>query len=289
MRLGFSAWAMRELPVAEQLAIVRAAGYASIAFVSGPGLGLDALTAGRAARRPVRAQLDRAGLELSAIAGHADPLAPDPAARAANRARIAATLDLAADLAGPSGPPPVITLGYGTPERYATDRLALAEAFADLAEEARRRGGVVLLEPHVGQMMDRPERVRWLLEQVGSPHFQLNLDNSHFEVMGYDLDEYLPLLAPYVRHTELKDQRGRYPDHQFLVPGEGDFDYARYLRALDRAGYDGAVTIEISVMVQRRPDYDVRAVAARAFRTLTDAAARAGLRLLTGSGGRDRR
>jgi sugar phosphate isomerase/epimerase len=46
------------------------------------------------------------------------------------------------------------------------------------------------------------------------------------------------------------DQHGRYPDHEYLVPGEGDFDYARYLAAMDTAGYSGCVTVEISVMVQ---------------------------------------
>ena len=56
------------------------------------------------------------------------------------------------------------------------------------------------------------------------------------------------------------------------VPGEGDFDYARYLRALDAAGYSGFVTVEISVMVQRRPGYDPAEVAQRSFDTLVAAA-----------------
>ena len=112
----------------------------------------------------------------------------------------------------------------------------------------------------------------WLMQAVASPHFRLNLDNSHFEVMGRDMDEYLPQLAPFAVHTDLKDQRGRSPDHEFLVPGEGTFDYPRYLRALDGAGYDGYLTVEISIMVQRRPDYDPAEVATRSFQTLIQAA-----------------
>jgi sugar phosphate isomerase/epimerase len=80
-------------------------------------------------------------------------------------------------------------------------------------------------------------------------------------------------------HTDLKDQRGRAPDHEFLVPGEGDFSYARYLRAMQGVGYQGFVTVEISVMVQRRPDYDPAEVARRSFRTLTDAAREADVAL----------
>jgi len=85
-------------------------------------------------------------------------------------------------------------------------------------------------------------------------------------------------------HTDLKDQRGRSPNHEFLVPGEGDFDYARYLKALQTAGYTGYLTVEISVMVQRRPGYDPAEVASRSFRTVIAAAERAGVPLECGVG-----
>src|SRR3954463_13608311 len=129
MRLGFSGWAMRERPVDEQIAIVREAGYASTALVSGPGFGLDALTADAAERKRIRRLLDDAGLYLSAVCGHATQLDPDPGKRAANAARIRATIDLAVDLAEREGPPCVVSMGYGTPETYETDRELLAERF----------------------------------------------------------------------------------------------------------------------------------------------------------------
>jgi 4-hydroxyphenylpyruvate dioxygenase len=280
MRLGFSAWAMRELPVERQIAIVREAGYASICLVSGPTFPLDAVRADAAERARIRRLLDEAELELSAIAGHATLLEPDPDRRRANGERIQATLDLAADLAGPQGPPCVVSMGYGSPATYEHDRELLADRFGTLAEYAGRRGVRLALEPHVGQAFDQPEKVVWLMENVNSPHFRLNLDNSHFEVMGRDLDEYLPMLIPYAVHTDLKDQRGIAPDHEFLVPGEGDFDYARYLTAMDRAGYRGCVTVEISVMVQRRSGYDPAEVARRSFAVLTAAERASGVSLI---------
>jgi sugar phosphate isomerase/epimerase len=283
MKLGFSAWAMRDLPVDRQIAIVRDAGYASICLVSDPRFAsLDALTADSAERKRIRKLLDDSGLELSAVAGHANLIDPDAEQRAANLARLKATLDLAVDLAGSDGPPCVIGMGYGTPETYEQDRGPLAEAFGELARYAEPRGVVMALEPHVGQAFDQPEKVVWLMEEVGSPHFRLNLDNSHFECMGRDLDEYIPLLTPYSVHTDLKDQSGRYPNHQFLVPGEGDFDYARYLTAMDKAGYDGCVTVEISVMIQKRPDYDPAEVARRSFDVLVAAERDSGVSLKHG-------
>ena len=281
LHLAFSAWAMRELPLEQQIDIVRRAGYVGICLVSDPRFAsLDPATTSAAERRRVRAALDSADLALTAIAGHANPLEPDPTARAANLDRIRAGLDLAADLAGPDGPPPLVTMGYGSPETYAVDREALAERFSELAQHAATTGGILALEPHVGQAMDEPEKVVWLMQAVNSPHFRLNLDNSHFEVMGRDMDEYVPMLVPYAVHTDLKDQRGRSPAHEFLVPGEGDFAYGRYLRALEAAGYAGYLTVEISVMVQHRADYDPAEVAMRSFRTVVDAAREASVPLV---------
>jgi sugar phosphate isomerase/epimerase len=281
LHLAFSAWAMRNLPLEQQLDIVRRAGYVGICLVSDPHFNsLDPATTSPAERRRVRALLDASDLALTAIAGHANPLESDPSVRKANLDRIRAGLDLAADLAGPNGPPPLVTMGFGTPETYAADREALAERFAELAQHAAATGGVLALEPHVGQAMDQPEKIVWLMQAVDSPHFRLNLDNSHFEVMGRDMDEYLPMLVPFAVHTDLKDQRGRSPDHEFLVPGEGDFEYGRYLRALHTAGYERYLTVEISIMVQRRPDYDPAEVATRSFRTVVDAARAASVPLV---------
>jgi sugar phosphate isomerase/epimerase len=275
MKLAFSAWAMREWPLERQIALVQRAGYMGICLISGAEFPFDAMRTDRPERRRIRRLLDEAGLALTAIASHVNLID----ATAADLDRVRTTLEVAADLTTGEAPPPVITMGYGTPERYAEQRSLLAERFGELALHASKTAGVVALEPHVGQAMDMPDKVVWLMQAVESPHFRLNLDNSHFEVMGCELEDYLPELVPYAVHTDLKDQRGRSPNHEFLVPGEGDFDYARYLRAMHRLGYAGYVTIEISVMVQRRPDYDPADVAARSYRTLTQAADAAGVPL----------
>ncbi|HZQ99174.1 MAG TPA: sugar phosphate isomerase/epimerase [Chloroflexota bacterium] len=276
MQLAYSAWAFPRLPIERQVAIVRDQGYVAIELVSGAGYPLDACATDAAERRRIRRLVDDAGLRLVSVAGHADPIEPDPDKRAANLARLRAGLDLVADLRVPC----LVAMGYGKPETYEADRHKLADVFGELARYAEARGVVLALEPHVGQAIDLPEKVTWLLDAVGSPHFRLNFDNSHFECMGRDVDEYVPPLVPFSVHTHLKDQRhGSYPNHQFLVPGEGDFDYPRYLRAMQAAGYRGAVTVEISVMVQRRPDYDPAEVAARSFGVLLDASERAGVPL----------
>lgn len=279
MRLGFSAWAMAEMPVAMQIGLVREAGYSGIELVSGARASLDAMKVTADERRQIRRLLDEARLELPSIAGHANLMEYDPERRGEAQRRVEAAIGLAADLAGAEGPPCVVCMGYGRPDEYAQVREQLAEGFGELARYAEGRGVVVALEPHVGQTMDLPEKVRWLMERVDSAHFRLNFDNSHFEVMGCALDEYVPLLAPYAVHTHVKDQRGVSPAYEFLVPGEGDFDYAHYLTAMEQAGYKGFITVEISKQVQNRQGYDAAAVAARSFETLSAAATEAGVAL----------
>src|SRR5947207_2454045 len=103
---------MPRRPIAEQIAIVRDCGYAAIELVSSDGAALDALTATAAERRAIRQQVDAAGLDLPSIAGHGNVLDPDPEKRAASLARVRAGIDLAADLAGPSGAPCLVAMGY---------------------------------------------------------------------------------------------------------------------------------------------------------------------------------
>ena len=46
---------------------------------------------------------------------------------------------------------------------------------------------------------------------------------------------------------------------------------------MQRAGYDGHIVVEISLMVQARPDYDPLAAAARSYRVLSRAFEAAGI------------
>ena len=83
--------------------------------------------------------------------------------------------------------------------------------------------------------------------------------------------ESVAALAQHTVHTHVKDQRGRAPDFEFLIPGEGDFDYVEYLDAMKAAGYDDYITVEVSMMVQQREDYDPLGAAGLAYRTLEEA------------------
>ena len=277
MKLGYSAWGMPKLPVDEQVDIIGRTGFQGIELVCIPGSSTDVATVDAAERRRIRRLVDAAGLTLTALDGHAQFLDPDPDKRAASIARIRAGIDFAADLAGNEGPPVFVLMGYGKPDAYEQDREPIAEGFRSFAEYAGARGVTIGFEFHVGQAIDRPDRIHWLLDAVGSQYFKLNHDVSHLDVMGYSIHDSLATLIPHSVHTHVKDQRGRYPNHAFLTPGDGNYDYVTYLRELAAAGYTGFATVEISVMVQRQPGYDPAGAAAQSYRVLARAFADAGL------------
>jgi hypothetical protein len=54
-------------------------------------------------------------------------------------------------------------------------------------------------------------------------------------------------------------------------------DYVRYLTEMQRAGYAGHIVVEISLMVQRRPDYDALEAASQSYRVLARAFDDAGI------------
>jgi sugar phosphate isomerase/epimerase len=267
------------LPVKEQVRIVAATGFQGIELICIKNSSTDLDTLGEAERRRIRALVDAAGLELPAVHASVNPIDPDVSAARRNLERLRRSIDLSADLVGPEGAPVVVVMAYGQPESYERDRERIATIFRGLAEYGRERAVTLGLELHVGQAIDCPERALWLLNRIDHPNFKLNLDTSHLDVMGYTIaDSIRPLVASAV-HTHVKDQRGSWPNHEFLTPGDGDYDYVTYLRELAEGGYRGFITGEISLMVQRKPGYDPIAAAQQTYTTLTRAFLHAGLRM----------
>jgi inosose dehydratase len=192
-------------------------------------------------------------------------------------ARLKGAVDLAVELAQGDIMPVVNTTPGGKPGEWDTVRDLLVERTRELVEYSQARNVTIAMEPHVGAVIDTPEKVLQLLELVDSPYLKVNFDISHFDIVGLTIEDTVAALAPHTAHTHVKDQRGRVPNYEFLIPGEGKFDYLTYLKAMEAHGYDGFITVEVSVMVQRRPDYDPFAAATLSYETLSRAFIEAGI------------
>ena len=280
MKLGYSTWGMPTVPIDQAVPFLADLGYTGIEITVRPGWVTDLPALDSAERTRIAKMLKQYGLALPAVGAHADLLHTDAAQHAEVVERLIAAMDLAVDWAVVTGKPPaVLTTPGGHPDNYEADKERLAERLGDLAKAAQQRGVVIALEAHVGALLDTPEHALEVLHMVNSPHLRLNFDISHFNVVGVPIQHSVDLMVPYTVHTHIKDERGTYPNHEFLIPGEGVFDYVTYLQAMDRAGFDGFIVPEISIMRQRQPGYDPLAAAVTSYKVLTKAFADAGLTL----------
>lgn len=274
MKLSYSTWGMQTTPIDVAVRHCAALGFDGLELTIIPGWTTDAATMTDAERKRIRRLYDDAGLELCGISGNVDLLADDAVA---NEARLRSYLDFAAEIQHPGDELIVTTVSGATPGEWDVRKGELVEIVGRLAEYAHERGVMVGLEPHVAHALCMPDDAVWLIEQVGSPGATIHFDISHFNVQGIPMEESVAKLTPVSRHTHIKDERGRYPEHEFLIPGEGEMDYPRYLRLMSEAGYDGHIVVEISLMVQRRPDYDALAAAAQTYDVLSRAFETAGI------------
>ena len=277
MRLGYTTWSMQSVPAEEAIPLLRQIGYDSVELTVVPGWRdeLDSLTPAR--RVTIKRVLAEHELALPALAGHRSLVATDPTEHHENWRRLTATVDLAAEWATDEGPPVIDTTTGGKAGQWDALRPLLVDRLGKLCDYAAERGVTIAIEPHVSSPLDTPARVHELLGAVGRPNLRITFDISHFNVQGIPIEESVASLAALTAFTHVKDERGIGPNFEFLIPGEGDFDYVRYLRAMAAHGYRGDVHVEISLMVQRRPGFDPIEAARRSYEVVAEAFERAGV------------
>jgi sugar phosphate isomerase/epimerase len=273
MKLGMSTWGMGEVPIDVGLKHLSDVGFDGVEITILPGYTTELDTLNPAERKRIRGLCDQHGLTICAVSDHRSLMSENPEGHAENWRRLTAGLYLCTEWASDDEVPVLCTtLGVKTDE-WEPKRELILDRVGRLADYAAKVGAPVGLEAHVGSALDTPEKALWLVEQIDSPYMKLNFDISHFDAIGIPTAQSVAMLVPHSPHTHIKDQRGR----EFLIPGEGDFDYVDYLGEMDKAGYTGFVTVEIGRVVQRRPDYDALATATQSYKVLSEAFDRAGL------------
>ncbi len=271
MQLGYSTWGMPTVPIDVSIAHLAFLGYDGIELTIIQRFTTELSTLDSAERKRIAALLAEHNLALPAIAAHSNLMDVDVESHKRNMWRLKGGVDLAIDLAQDDKIAAVNTTTGGKPGEWDTKKDFLCERVGELVDYAASKGVIIAMEPHIGAIIDTPAKVLELLEIIDSPYLKVNFDISHFEIVGMSTEETVSALAPVSVHTHVKDQRGISPDFEFLIPGEGEFDYVDYLKAMQEHGYDGFITAEVSFMVQARKDYDPLAAADLTYKTLSKA------------------
>ncbi len=282
MMLSFSTWGMQKTPIDVAVKHCAALGFDGLELTVIPRWPTDAATMDAAERKRIRKLYDDHAIALCGLSGNTPLLKGEPGDRTGNVATFTTYLDLAAELQHPGERLSVSTTSAGEPGSWEAVKNELVDLYGRAAVHAERAGVIVGAEPHVSNALCTPEQAIWLVQQVDSPAFGIHFDISHFNVQGMDMEAAVAQLVPYTVHTHVKDERGIAPNHEFLIPGEGDMDYVGYLKAMARAGWHDHITVEISLMVQSRPDFDALAAATQSYRVLAQAFRDAGIDRPTG-------
>ena len=271
MKLAYSTWGMPTVPADVSIPYLAQLGFDGIELTVIPGYTTDLSILTSRQRQQIQQLLHQHQLTLSAVSAHTSLMDPEPKLHLANMERLKVAVDLAVELQTGSSRPVVNTTPGGRPDQWSVDKQQLVDRLGELIDYATEFQVIIALEPHIGVMIETPQQICELIETVNSPYLRANFDISHFEILGLPMSETIPLMVPKTAHTHVKDQRGLHPNFEFLIPGEGDFDYVAYLQKMSEYGYQGFITVEVSMMVQRRTDYDPLLAATQSYYTLSQA------------------
>lgn len=154
--------------------------------------------------------------------------------------RLAAALGASSVSLQPGGP----LIGTGLSRIEAGRRFA--EGINDVLDKARAHGITLAIEPEPGLFLQTTAEYRdWKQEFFGDePLVKMNFDVGHAYCVGEDPATVAREMAGEYVHVHLEDIAATRV-HQHLVPGEGAIDFAALFKALDDAGYDGWITVEL--------------------------------------------
>lgn len=186
-------------------------------------------------------QLAQRRLRVVSVDSSAQMHEGDPARRAAHMEEARRFIDLARALDAPY----VRVFGDryppGEPRTQVIARVA--DGLRQLGDYAGERGVAVLLESH-GDFTDSASLLE-IMRRVASPHVGILWDAHHtFAAAGEAPEDTFRRLAPFIRHTHLKDSVAADGQRRYVLTGTGTVPVARQVEVLARSGYRGYYSFE---------------------------------------------
>ena len=202
----------------------------------------------------IKRQIADAGLTLAVYSIGNDFFQPDPAVRASQVAALKQGVDVANQLE--VGLMRVFS-GSAKAGYQLEDGLGwILDGLAEGAAYAQAHGVTLALENH-GLMAGRSDQVRQIIETVNSPALRANLDTGNFLLVGQNPTDAARDLADLVALVHLKDFRlATEADTVHVYKGldgvgytgtvvnQGQVDLAAIIEILDKAGYQGWLSLE---------------------------------------------
>ncbi len=195
--------------------------------------------------RPIVGAARDQGLEIATLAGWVNLSSP----------QSVRTYREALDAAGRLRIPIFFTSAYGADG----ERDHCMARLAELADEAEGMGVVVSLETHP-PFCHNAEEMLATVEAVARPNLKINFDTGNILHYNHGLNsaDELERVVHCVASVHLKDSDGDFKSDDFPLLGQGVVEWKRIFGALDGAGFDGPLTIELEGPVVAGKDVDQR-------------------------------
>lgn len=267
--LGFSLYGLKTLPLNEALQHCATIGYRAVELPVLADWAADSAKFSAAAQREFREGLAKQELRLTALMDNL-PLLGDEAKHRSNLQRLKAAAEIAKNFSE-TDPPLVETVLGSKPGDWDQVKQQFVDRLGNWAEVMADAKVKLAIKAHISNAIQRPEQLRWVLEQVDNPWLTAAYDFSHFELQKLDVRDTIKLLAERMTFVHVKDGQGEPGKFQFLLPGEGTIDYDQLFRLLAQVGYAGDIIVEVSGQIFSKPGYDGVAAAKKCYAALSPA------------------
>ena len=265
--LGFKQYGMKKIPFREAINHIAKIGYKALELTLMPTWDTEPKLLSKTDRSDIRKQIGDLGLELSAVMESLRLVGPN-----VNKQTQLERLSIAAELAHvlSPGPPAIIETAVGGRSRaWEETKHEMLDQLGVWAKALEPLKTVLAIKGHVGNALDRPERMLWMFDQVTSPWISMGYDYSHYKIHGLDMRKTMQQLVGRSAFIHVKDSVGTEDNYRFLLPGDsGEIDYKEYAQILGEVGYRGPVLVEVSAHVFNQPNYDGVAAAKRCWQNL---------------------
>jgi len=108
------------------------------------------------------------------------------------------------------------------------------------------------LTPLEGNVVVTLDDLLSILKEVNSENLVALLDTGHVNVNGESITDYVIELGEKLKHIHIDDNDGRSDDH--LPPGSGTINFDTLFNTLNKANYEGYLSIEPSFAYSADPD-----------------------------------
>jgi len=126
---------------------------------------------------------------------------------------------------------------------------------AKLCEYADLKGirlSIEVLNPKLSSFVYEAKQSVEIIREIGADNLGVTLDTGHLNLSGEDAESALDNVGELLWHVHINDNDAK--EQQNAVPGDGNFDFARFKHLLNKHGYTGFLSLELGWHYSFNPD-----------------------------------